>query len=80
MLAINTEVTSPKLKLAAILIYFNKLPKVLLPSITPCLNTSKSFSNRIISAVSFAISTAVSTDIPTSAFTRDGLSLIPSPI
>ena len=40
----------------------------------------KSFSNKIISAVSFAISTAVSTEIPTSACFNGGLSLIPSPI
>ena len=49
-------------------------------SVTPSNNTLKSFSNRIISAVSFAISTAVSTDTPTSELVSAGLSLIPSPI
>ena len=80
MLAIITDITSPKLKLAASLIYFIKFANVWRPSFTPSNKTCKSFSRRIISADSFAISTAVSTDTPTSEFISDGLSLIPSPI
>ena len=80
MLAIITEVTSPKLKLTASFIYFIILEKVRRPSVTPLSNTFKSFSKRIISADSLAISTAVSTEIPTSEFTKEGLSFIPSPI
>ena len=80
ILAIKIESTSPKLKLTAILIYFNKLPKVFLPSITPSVNTFKFFFSKIISAVSFVISTAVSTEIPTSALFKEGASLMPSPM
>ena len=69
-LAINTDITSPKLKLTASLIYFNKLENVFLPYVTPSNKTFKSFSSRIISAVSFAISTAVSTETPTSELVR----------
>ena len=60
--------------------YFNKFENVFLPSVTPANNTFKSFSSKIISAVSFAISTAVSTETPTSELVREGVSLIPSPI
>ena len=60
--------------------YFCKFPNVFLPSITPSVSTPKSFSRRIISAVSFVMSTAVSTDIPTSALCIDGASFIPSPM
>ena len=49
-------------------------------SFTPSNNTFKSFSNKIISADSFAMSTAVSTDTPTSELVNAGLSFIPSPI
>ena len=80
MLAANTESIFPKLELAVILIYFIMLPKIFLPSMTPCSNTIRSFSNKIISADSFAISTAVSTEIPTSASFMADASLIPSPI
>ena len=79
-LAIITDITSPKLKLVAIFIYFIRLPNVFLPSVTPSNNTCKSFSSRIVSADSLAISTAVSTEIPTSEFVSEGASLIPSPI
>ncbi|SUJ00981.1 Uncharacterised protein [Sphingobacterium spiritivorum] len=47
---------------------------------TPFLNMVRSFSNKIISALSLAISTAVSTLIPTSDSLRAAASLIPSPI
>ena len=79
-LAIITDITSPKFELTAIFIYFNKLPKVFLPSITPSVKTFKFFLKRIISAVSFVISTAVSTETPTSALFNDGASFIPSPM
>ena len=62
------------------MIYFIKLTKVRLPSVTPSNKTFKSFSSNIISADSLAISTAVSTETPTSEFVSEGLSLIPSPI
>ena len=60
--------------------YLIIFPKVLLPSITPCSNTIRSFCKSIISADSLAISTAVSTEIPTSASHIAAASLIPSPI
>ena len=69
-----------KFTLVAVFIYFRILVKVFLPFITPSFKTFKSFSNNIISAISFAMSTAVSTEIPTSACFYGGLSFMPSPI
>ncbi len=67
-LAKITEIMFPKFPLAAILMYLIMFPKVRRPSMKPSSSTIKSFSNNIISAVSFAISTALSTEIPTSAW------------
>ena len=53
---------------------------VLRPSTIPCSKTIKSFSNKIISADSFATSTAVSTEIPISLTFIATASLMPSPI
>ena len=69
----------PKLELAVIFMYLLILPNVFLPSSTPSSNTIKSFSNKIISALSLAISTAESTDIPMSDWRNAPASLIPSP-
>lgn len=56
----------PKFELAVILMYFTMLPNVLRPSITPSRSTIRSFSSRMMSALSLAISTAESTEIPMS--------------
>ena len=80
MLAIMTESMLPKLPLVASLTYLRTLVNVLLPFITPSSSTLRSFSRRIMPAVSFAMSTAVSTEMPTSACFRGGESLMPSPM
>ena len=59
--------------------YLLILPNVFLPSSTPSSNTIRSFSSRMISALSLAISTAESTDMPISDWRRAPASLIPSP-
>ena len=69
----------PKLELAVIFIYLLILPNVFLPSSTPSSNTIKSFSSKMISALSFAISTAESTDMPISDCRKAPASLMPSP-
>ena len=56
----------PKLELAVILMYFVMLPKVFRPSNTPSSRTIRSFSSKMMSALSLAISTAESTEIPIS--------------
>ena len=55
------------------------LPNVLRPSITPFSKTIRSFSSRMISALSLAMSTAESTEIPISDSRSAAASLIPSP-
>lgn len=56
----------PKFELAVILMYLTMLPKVRRPSTTPSLSTIRSFSSRMMSALSLAMSTAESTDMPMS--------------
>ena len=56
----------PKLELAVILMYLVIFPNVFLPSKTPSSNTIRSFSSKMMSALSLAISTAESTEIPIS--------------
>ena len=69
----------PKLELAVILTYLMMFPKVFLPSTTPSSRTIKSFSSKIMSALSFAMSTAESTEMPTSDSLNAAASLMPSP-
>ena len=56
----------PKLELAVILMYLVMFPNVFRPSSTPSSNTIRSFSSKMMSALSLAISTAESTEIPMS--------------
>ena len=78
-LAASTLNILPKLELAVIFTYFTMFPKVFLPSCTPFSSTIRSFSSRMMSALSLAISTAESTEIPMSDSRRAAASLIPSP-
>ena len=69
----------PKFELAVILMYLLIFPKVFRPSSTPSSSTIRSFSSRIISALSLAMSTAESTEMPISDCRKAAASLIPSP-
>lgn len=64
----------PKFELEPILIYLIILPKTFLPSTTPSSSAVKSFSKRIVSAVSFVISSALFTEMPASSTFNAGAS------
>ncbi|WVZ23027.1 hypothetical protein V8G54_001571 [Vigna mungo] len=77
--AMRSEMTLPKLAITDILTYFIVLPKVSLPCSTPATSTFRSFSSKIISAMSFAMATPESTEMLTFAASKASESFTPSP-